>query len=330
MSNQQWNVHPWVKEAGAGVRFGVMLTDSGAHWQKMKVFAREVEELGYDSLWVVDHPGMGFSDNWVSLTVLAEATKSIRLGTFVNCICYRSPWELARLTMDVDRVSDGRLILGLGIGDADLEFEQLAIPLPSIGERQKMLAETISILQGLWSGEPFTFTGRYYQVNGARFVPRASQQPRIPLLIGGGGEKVTLRQVAQYADMSNFAPHPWTGNAYTHEDITRKLSALQRHCDSYSRPMESIVRSYAALPLVMASTEAEIQAKIDLDPTGMRASPEHQLGLIAGTPEQMIPYYQALIDLGLNYFIAAVWPEDRETITLLAREVIPHLRPPRQ
>src|ERR1019366_3545420 len=133
----------------------------------------------------------------------------------VSGICYRNPVLLARMAADVDRASHGRLVLGLGIGDDPGEFEKLGIPFPGTRERQAMLEETIQIVQGLWRGETLTFQGTHFQVQQATGYPLPVQHPRVPLLIGGGGERVTLRQVAQYADMSNFGPHIWTGSAFS-------------------------------------------------------------------------------------------------------------------
>src|SRR5262249_1242910 len=155
---------------------------------------------------------------WTTLAMLAATTRKLRLIAFVSCVCYRSPVLLARIAADVDRASNGRLVLGLGIGDDPSEFAQLGIPFPSVRERQRMLEETLQIVKGLWQEEQFTYEGKYFRLQRAIGRPLPVQQPRIPILIGGGGERVTLRQVAQYADMSNFGPHIWTGSVFGLED----------------------------------------------------------------------------------------------------------------
>lgn len=320
-----WVTHPWVTERSSRTRFGILLADPGDDWARCRDFAQYAEDLGFSALWVPDHPGMGFSDGWTMLATLATATKTIRLGTSVSCIFYRSPWLLARMAADVDRLSNGRLVLGLGIGDAMDEFRQFAVPIKSIGDRQKALEEAIHIVQGLWSGQPFTYDGQFFQLQQACLLPGPVQQPHIPLLIGGGGERVTLRQVAQYANVSNFAAHAWAGSAFTFDDITRKLAALRSHCETFGRPYDSVLRSYATMPLILAQTASQAEAKKALGPEALLQLLE--TSTVTGTPSQVIPYYQALVDLGINYFIAAVLPGDQETLELLAHEVIPALTP---
>ncbi len=314
--------HPWVTEGQNRVRFGIQLTEQLVDWSLSRDLVQFIEALGYDSIWMFDHPGLGFADCWTGLTALATVTKTIRLGALVSNIFYRSPWLLARVSTDVDRLSQGRLIVGLGIGDAEEEFRQLCIPFPDTRTRQKALEETIQIVQGLWRGQPLTYHGQFFQLEQAAILPSPVQQPHIPMVIGGGGERVTLRQVAQYADVSNFAAHAWMGSAFTLDDVSHKYQALRSHCQSFGRDYDSILRSQL-FHVLLASTSAEVEEKKRQDPLGWR---DFTLSyMVAGTPSEVISYFQTLIDRGVQYFIASTLPDDRETLQLLAQEVIPAL-----
>jgi alkanesulfonate monooxygenase SsuD/methylene tetrahydromethanopterin reductase-like flavin-dependent oxidoreductase (luciferase family) len=227
------------------------------------------------------------------------------------------------MAADVDRWSHGRLILGVGIGDVPEEFAQLSLPCPSVRERQQALDEAIQVVVGLWGEPPFTFHGQYFQVQETNVWPGPVQQPHVPILIAGGGERVTLRQVARYADVSNFGAHTATGSAFSLEDVRRKFEALHSHCEAMGRPYESVLRSYLTLPLVLAETQHALRAKLDAIPEDDRIS--YQSSLTAGTPSEVIEHYQSLIDAGVQYFIMATWEKDLETIQLLAQEVVPVL-----
>ncbi len=237
-------IHPWVAEGLQKIRAGVSFLDNGVDWQRFSDGVQATEDLGYDSIWVPDHPII-LPDCWAQLGALAATTRTLRLGAFVDCVFFRHPLALARVAGDVDRWSGGRLVLGLGIGDIPFEFEQLGVPFISTRERQETLEETIHILKGVWETPPFTYTGKHLQVQHAQPAFGPVQQPYVPLLIGGGGERVTLRQVAQYADASNFGPHMFTGSAASMEDVVRKSDVISTHCAARSWKHRHIGRSQA-------------------------------------------------------------------------------------
>jgi alkanesulfonate monooxygenase SsuD/methylene tetrahydromethanopterin reductase-like flavin-dependent oxidoreductase (luciferase family) len=230
---------------------------------------------------------------------------------------------LARAAADVDRISNGRLVLGVGIGDHRHEFAALNIPWLSARERQQALEETVQIVQGLWSEEPFTFQGTHFQVTGASGDPGPLQQPYVPLLIAGGGERGTLRQVAQYADVSNFGPHADAGSAFTPEDVRRKYEVLRRYCEQVGRPYDAVLRTYIDLP-ILAETRVAADAKIEAMPADSRA----YLGpaLHGSTPAEAIAHFRELVDAGVQYFVLILWPGEMETLRLLGEQVIPALQ----
>jgi alkanesulfonate monooxygenase SsuD/methylene tetrahydromethanopterin reductase-like flavin-dependent oxidoreductase (luciferase family) len=319
---ETWVTHPWVTEGQKKIRFGICTASVAgmAEWAPFLAFVRRVEALGFDSYWKPDHP-MAWLDCWTVLAALAVTTSRIRLGSFVSCVAFRQPTLLARMSADVDRMSGGRLILGLGTGDFLWEFEQLGLRCPSLRERQQALEETIQIIRGVAGNAPFTYQGQQFWVTNAKLPHGPLQQPRLPILIGGGGERVTLRQVAQYADMSNFGEHAYTGNAQSLMDVRRKLDVLDQHCATLGRPPESLLRSHITYPLILAETREALKAKTDAIPPAnrelMRAS------LVACTPDDAITYYRSLAGAGLQYFIPTTYGLDVETLDLLAHRVIP-------
>lgn len=311
--------HPWIVASKEKVRFGLAYGPRGA-WQECCALVQLAEELGFDSYWAMDHPTSGM-DCWSLLSALAVMTHSIRLGTLVNCIFYRPVVALARLAADVDRLSGGRFTLGIGIGDHQYEFHRMGLDFPAIQERQRALQETIELLQKLWSGEVVSHEGAFAQVSQLKLQAGPIQQPFIPILIAGGGERVTLKYVAQYADMSNFGAHQWAGNAFTQEDIQRKYAVLRQYCGEVGRAYDTILRSYASTPVVLAETHTALEAKLQTIPEPIRR--QFASSMLAGTPDEIVGYCQMLVNAGVRYFIAGLFGNDQETARLLARYVLP-------
>lgn len=313
-------IHPWVAEARERVRFSVSIYPQPADWSHFIGLVQRMEELGFDSYLSYDHPN-AHTDCWTALTALAATTKTIRLGTIVDCIYYRNPYLLARMAADVDRLSGGRLILGIGIGDAPDEFSQMGIPYLPVDVRQQGMEETIAIVRGLWSGEPFAFEGKQWSVHTDGSFLGPVQEPYVPILLAGGGEKVTLRQVADYADASNMGAHKAIGSAVTLIDVERKFNKLREYLDERGRAFDSVLRSQFTMPLILATTEAALTTKL----AGMNQATLEWCGpaLFAGTPETATTFYQSLVDAGFRYFVANILDGDDETIELLGTAVMP-------
>ena len=192
-------VHPWVRDAQQRPRFAIVGTFL-PEWAQVRDFAVRAEELGFDAYWANDHP-LRSMDCWTQLAALATVTTRLRLIALVSCVYYRSPALIARQAADVDRISGGRLVLGLGTGDDAAEFGQLGLRFPAAPERLAALAEAAGIIRAMWAG-PVTHAGPHFQVTDAHVRPGPVQQPGVPVLIGGGGERTTLRLVARYADVA--------------------------------------------------------------------------------------------------------------------------------
>ena len=312
--------HPWVAEGQRRVRFGISIYPQPVDWPHFIDIVKRAEAAGIDSCLSYDHPEAR-ADCWTALSALALATTTIKLGTLVDCIYYRSPYLLARQAADVDRLSNGRLVLGLGIGDNVPEFKQMGIPFPPTKDRLEAMSETIAIVRGLWSGQPFEFNGKHFSAGTPGNFLGPVQTPHVPILLGGGGERVTLRQVAYYADASNMGAHDWIGGAVTERDISRKFDKLYEYCDEVGRPRDSVLRSQFTMPLILAETQSELDAKLN-------RFPKETLdwcgdALFAGTPDEAIAFYQDLVGAGFQYFFANILDTDESTIELMGKYLIP-------
>jgi alkanesulfonate monooxygenase SsuD/methylene tetrahydromethanopterin reductase-like flavin-dependent oxidoreductase (luciferase family) len=318
-----WETHPWVADAATRLRFGIVhpLLGVDLAWPELLQRVQQAEALGFDAYWFSDHPLLN-PDCWTRIAGLAATTRTIRLGTLVSCIYYRHPALLARIVADVDRMSDGRILLGVGIGDFVPEFAQLGLAFPPTPARQEALEEAIQILRGVWGEAPFTLKGEAFQVREARVQPAPVQQPRVPILIAGAGERVTLRQVAAFADASNFGPNPHTGNVLGVDAVRAKFAVLDEHCARRGRPPDSVLRTHWSPPVVLAESTRALQAKVAaITPDEHRFYGEHML---IGTPEEAIAHFQRLVDAGLQYFIVHT-RADADTHRLLAERVLPAL-----
>jgi alkanesulfonate monooxygenase SsuD/methylene tetrahydromethanopterin reductase-like flavin-dependent oxidoreductase (luciferase family) len=318
MSVQVTSTHPWVAEARRGIRFGII--SPAPQWSAFRERAQMVEALGFDSLWLPDHPLLGAT--WATLAALAEATHTIRLGALVSCVSYRHPVILARDVAEVDRISNGRAVLGLGSGDMPWEFQQMGLAYPPVRQRQVVLEKALQVVPALLRGETVTHAGTQFQLNGAALALPAVQQPRVPILVAGGGPRTTLRFVAQYADACNLGAASWAGGDFTAVESREKLEVLRRHCVDLRRDPESVLRTCHAGALLLAETEEAAQAKL-AKVLAQTLSFFEQL-LFAGTPEGAVQRLRALVEAGFEYLIPSVLPFDfDESLQLLAQRVMP-------
>ena len=190
------------------MRFAVDIPNFGEyfHPRTMAEIGKEAEDAGWDGLFIWDHLWLGetdpFVDPWVALTAIALNTERIRLGTMVTPLARRSAWKLARETVSVDQVSDGRLILGVGLGaPPDLEFASFGMETDNI-TRVRMLDEGLDVLTSLWSGDPTSYRGQHYQIDNVTFQPPTLQQPRIPIWVAGvWPRKPPFRRAARWDGM---------------------------------------------------------------------------------------------------------------------------------
>jgi alkanesulfonate monooxygenase SsuD/methylene tetrahydromethanopterin reductase-like flavin-dependent oxidoreductase (luciferase family) len=321
--------HQWVRGFRDRVGWGLQafaLSHDSEPARRVMAAGRFAEVLGFDAFFLGDHPAYA-PEAWLHLGALAVQTSRIRLGSVVLCAGYRPPVLTARLIADLDNLSGGRAILGLGHGWNAVEFAQLGLPFPPVPERQAALAEAIEIIRGVLGPEPFTYHGRYHSTEREHIVPPPVQRPSPPLILAGGGERTALRLVARYADACNFGPGHATGLVKTADEVRHKNTILDRHCQEIGRDPHSVLRTHFTSWLLLAPTDSAAHAKLaHYYPGGINE--EQQFSRVVGTPAQVAVYYQSLVDAGMEYFVVQILDAaDTETIELLAREVIPRVLP---
>ncbi len=310
------------------MRFGVFVPqgwkmdlvdfDSGPDkYAALRRVAKEADRLAYDSLWVYDHfhtvpvPSLQATfECWTLMAALAVETQRIRLGQMVTCNAYRPPSLLAKLSANVDVISQGRLDFGIGGGWYEHEYLAYGYPFPPVGERLRQMEEAIQVITAMWTQDHARFQGRYYHVDGAINEPKPVQKPHPPIWIGGSGEKVTLRIVAQRGDASNFGGPV--------EEVQRLIQVLQGHCRTVGRNYDELTRSTSIEPLIIAETEKEANALADRARLSLRDT-------IGGTPERCIERIRAYERVGINYLICYFQDVARDlaSLRLFAEQVIP-------
>jgi F420-dependent oxidoreductase-like protein len=266
----------------------------------LQQIGQTAEDAGFASLWVMDHffqiEMVGKADEpmlegYSTLSFLAAVTKRVRLGTLVTGVIYRYPAILIKTVTTLDVLSGGRAYFGIGAGWYEREAIGLGIPFPPLRERFERLEETLQIVKHMWSGKTTAYSGRYYQLAEPLCVPPPLSQPHPPILVGGAGEKRTLRLVAQYADACNLY-------AFDGADAVRaKLAVLRRHCDEIGRPFDEIERTAIGM--------------VDIGPRGM-------------SPQEIIDHCHSMSDAGIQHLILSLARVHEITpIEKMGQEVIP-------
>jgi F420-dependent oxidoreductase-like protein len=268
------------------------------------------DEVGFDSIWVMDHfwqigaPGSELEpmlEGWTTLGYMAAHSQRARLGLMVGGVHYRHPglWVKAATTLDV--LSGGRAWLGIGAAWNQAESEGLGFPWPTQRERFDRLEDTLQIAHRMWQGERGNeedFTGLRYRATRLLNVPQSISRPRVPIMIGGGGEKKTLRLVAQYADASNLFGGP--------ADLLPKYAILAAHCEAVGRDFTEIERS-------------NLQ--------GVSLSDRSAWGRAAESPDQIVERFGRLAEAGVQHvIISTADAHDTDALERLGRDVLPQLR----
>ena len=311
------SIHPWVADARDGVRVGV-LTIGASDVNVLIKQAQLYHSLGYDSFWLVDHP-LRTADPWIELAAIARETGSIRLGVMVTCAAYRHPVMLARAVADVDRISQGRVVLGIGSGDVPSEFAAMGLEYGSASSRRQRLEDSLKSIPDLLRGNPVSLEGADFKIREALLPLPAVQAPRIPILVAGGSRQ-TLLLVAEYGDACNLGAVSWAGGAYTTAELEQRLTVLRESCAEIGRDYDAILRTGLAVP-VLADNRELAQARIEsLSPAAREFG--GQL-FIAGTPADVIEGLNAMIDVGIVYLVVLfVQPDGPQRF---AADVMPHL-----
>lgn len=247
----------------------------------MTAIAQFADAAGFDSLWTMDHffqirisgepPEAPMLEAYAALAYIAGQTRRIRLGTLVTSVAYRYPGVLLKTVTTLDVLSGGRMVLGVGAGapwnglppglsPRDVETTGLGIPFPSLAERFERLEELLQIAHQMWRGDDSPYQGAHYQLARTLNSPNALQRPHPPILIGGSGERKTLRLVARYGDACNLFDLPGTG---FQDNLAHKLDVLRAHCREVGRDYDEIEKT-TATPLDLGEDrEAGLKALLE-------------------------------------------------------------------
>lgn len=318
-----------------GVVFGVFMPqgwkmelssipDARGKWERAVSIARLAEELDFDSIWLYDHfhnvprpAHEAVFECWTTLAAVSQLTSRIRLGQMVGCNSYRNPALLAKITSTLDVISGGRLEWGIGAGWYENEYRAYGYEFPKPKDRIGMLRESVEIVRSMWTEPETTYKGNYYETVRANCDPKPLQTPRPPIMIGGGGEQLTLRVVAQYGDCSNFGGSP--------DEWARKRDTLFGHCSTVGRDPSEIRMTWSP-EIFIRRTDAEIEAAGTRSLWGEEVE-SWRRGNLVGTPDQVAEKIRTYMALGCTGFIpwCSDYP-DTTTMELFATEVIPRFR----
>jgi F420-dependent oxidoreductase-like protein len=309
------------------MQFGLFTGLTGLTWSQLKQLWQHIEATGWDAAFVADHfmpnapdPAEATLESWTALAGLAEATTRMRIGTLVTGNTYLHPAVLAKMAANVDIMANGRLICGLGAAWQANEHAAYGLPFYTVGERLKRLEEACQVILGLWTQPKVTFKGRYYQLDNAPLAPKPVQRPHPELLIGGGGEKRTLRIAAKYADHWNV----WGGP----EVLRRKGQVLDGHCAAVQRDPAQIFRSANMPMLITESAEAREQLIRGLMRRFGRSETEARDTVLAGSVAQMQDTLGRLQAAGVHMLCIPTFlpPWNQELLDRFITEVAPALR----
>ena len=306
------------------LRFGLFIPQDTADAGLLRSIAQTAEGCGFHSVWVYDHlfhyptpTSRVVLEAFTTMSLLAAWTRTIRIGALVLCDGYRNPALTAKMAATFDALTGGRLEFGYGSGWHETEYRGYGYDFPSPAKRIAMMEEALTIITSLWQGGPITFDGAHYRIVDAVCEPKPVQQPRPPITIGGGGEKLLLRAVARHADIWNYFPGPLP-------EYERKLGILTDHCRQIGRDATTMQQSLL-IPLVTAWREKEVRDQ--LEAAQQRSAMWAGDSCVQGTPDIVVPRLRDYVRRGVSMFILAV-PDPRNLahIEFIANEVIAPLR----
>ncbi len=297
----------------------VGIPDPVEAYETMTRVAQEAEALGFDSIWLFDHfhtvptPTQEVTfECWTSTAALARDTQRVHIGQMVTCNGYRNPALLAKMASTVDTLSHGRLDFGIGAGWYEHEYLAYGYDYLDAPERLRYLREAVQVILAMWTQDEAVFEGKYYHVRGAINQPKGVQKPHIPLLIGGGGEQVTLKLVAQYGDACNLGHLDVEG-------LEHKFSILKKHCDEVGRDYNSIRRT-VLFNCAIAETDEEAMAKSRPFQRNIPSGRIREQALV-GTPDVIRKRLEEIEQAGAQEIILYMPDSARlEAVRMFARE----------
>lgn len=309
------------------MKFGAVPNQSGCSWPELLDIWQELDrDSGFESLWLMDHFVSGFGqefgsgepcmEGWTALAALAQATSRVRLGILVTGNTYRQPAVLAKQATTVDHISGGRLNFGIGAGWHEYENQAFGLGLPPVKERLDRLEESVHLIKLLWTEPRPSFAGKYYSLDRPPYNPPNLQEPHPPILIGGGGEKRTLRIVAKYADIANVSGAP--------DEVRHKFEVLDGYCKEIGRDPKSIRRTIQ-VPLFLSDNESFKQRVLQGMSAAQGVSPEQAAkSILLGSADEIKEQVARFQAAGVEEMYLALWPRFvKKAVMQFSEEVIP-------
>lgn len=319
-----------------GIKFGICLSSwneasafyDGLDYDLTKSFGMMCEELGYDTLWAPDHLILGDAmyECWTLLAAIAAVTQRIRIGPLLLCYSHRNPSLVAKMAATLDVISGGRLNFGLGAGWHKTEHVAYGLHWhDEPGRRIHDMIETIEIAKALWTQERVTYQGTSFSTNGAVCNPKPLQKPHPPIWVGGAGEKLLLRAVANHAD-------GWNVPSLPAEEYARKLRVLKEHCERNGREFERIEKSMESR-IMVTNDQWELEKikkwLVSFSSYNIHAPPTEDIleKYIIGNSDSCLRRIEEYRRAGVQHFMFYVldFPSTR-TLKILSRDIIPSFR----
>ncbi|MEI7768684.1 MAG: LLM class F420-dependent oxidoreductase [Chloroflexales bacterium] len=306
----------------------IEIADPVEKYEAMTAVAQAVDAIpAYDSVWVYDHfhtvPRIEHEavfEAWTITAALARDTKRVKVGQMVTCLGYRNPALAAKIASTVDVLSHGRLYYGIGAGWYEHEWRAYGYGFPETRDRMRAFREATQILVKMWTEPEASFEGEYYHIRGAINEPKGVQKPYPSLWIGGGGEQITLKLVAQYGNACNVGGSP--------DELRHKFAVLREHCERLGRSYDEIIRSSNVNIIFVKAGEDIAAATEQVRATYGWSVDQMRQQAIVGTPQQVAEEIQAKVDAGVNYVIT-YFPRvayDHAPLHTFADEVAPLIR----
>jgi alkanesulfonate monooxygenase SsuD/methylene tetrahydromethanopterin reductase-like flavin-dependent oxidoreductase (luciferase family) len=310
--------------ATSPIRFGALCWNQYTDWPSLLEAGRRADRVGYDTLWTWDHlyPIVGDSrgpifEGWLAITAWAVATERVRIGLMVGANTFRNPALVAKMATTLDHISNGRAILGIGAAWFEEEHRGFGLEFGNgPPERLRWLGEALPVMRGMLDGTEPTAAGRHYQAREVRNLP-GPLQAHLPICVGGGGERVTLKLVAKYADMNNV------GGGIA--NVRRKEQILLEHCARVGRDPDEIERTTGIGTVIIRDdrSEAERVFREAFERNRVRRRWTDQP---VGTPEDVAERLAPFLELGYRHVVAGFpAPHDEESMTRLITDVKPIL-----
>ena len=285
--------------------FGAQIPGNQTDWSLMRDVAQTMDATRWSSAWTYDHfvPPLAFMDEtgdslegWMTLAAIGEATTTLKLGTLVSGVTYRNPGLVAKMTATLDHNTRGRAILGIGAAWHEREHAAYGWDFPPLKERSDRLEEAVQLIRALFHAEgPVDFRGEYYRLDNAPFAPRVHPDHEggfIQIMLGGNGEKRTLRTLARHGDICNVRGTP--------QEVERLIGVIHRHCEDAGRDPSEIVLTTVMRPALVTE-----QSKIDRlrEVHGAGMTDEQKAGLPIGPPDHLIKVFESYAAVGIVGFV---------------------------